>query len=122
MHSPPCFRIACASADALASLRVVSTVKKPSCANFCATAPPTPQRTPTGKSLSSTGLPCASNVLRPSDCHFEGAPITTQTSFPLVFFIANSFPVPSALRSLAEALGQHQQIAIGILHKDLQLT
>ena len=67
---------------ALASLRVVSTVKKPSWANFCATAPPTPQRTPTGTSLSSTVLPCASKVLRPSDCHLEVAPTTTATCLP----------------------------------------
>src|SRR5215212_1272227 len=84
MHSPPCSRIALASGPALASLRLVTTVKKPSCANFCAIAPPTPQRTPTSTSLSSTGWPCARIVLRPSDCHFEVAPITTQTCLPLV--------------------------------------
>src|ERR1700737_5201466 len=87
MHPPPCSRIASASADALASLRVVSTVKKPSCANFWATAPPTPQRTPTGNSLSSTVLPCANNVLRPSDCHLEVAPITTATCLPFVLVL-----------------------------------
>src|SRR3954449_8320923 len=42
-------------------------------------APPTPQRTPTGRSLSSTAFPCASFVLRPSDCHLEVAPTTTAT-------------------------------------------
>jgi hypothetical protein len=68
----------------LAAVRVVSTVKNPSCANFCATAPPTPQRTPTGSSLSSTLLPCASAVMRPSDCHFEVAPTTTATGLPLL--------------------------------------
>src|SRR4051794_33449919 len=77
--------MALASPAAFAALRVVTTVKNPSFANFCAIAPPTPQRTPTGSSLSSTGLPCASNVLRPSACHFEVAPITTATGFPLVF-------------------------------------
>ena len=91
MQSPPCSRMAVASLDALASLRVVSTVKKPSCANFCATAPPTPHRTPTGSSLSSTGLPCASRVLRPSDCHLEVAPITTATCLPLVFVVMRNF-------------------------------
>src|SRR5262252_2293066 len=82
MQSPPCSRMALASADALASLRVVSTVKKPSAANFCAMAPPTPQRTPTSTSLSSTGWPCASRVLRPSDCHFDVAPLPTHTCLP----------------------------------------
>src|SRR5882762_3274584 len=92
MHSPPCSRIAVASLDALASLRVVSTVKKPSCANFCATAPPTPQRTPTGTSLSSSVLPCASRVFRPSDCHLEVAPITTATCLLFVFVFIREFP------------------------------
>ena len=78
---------AAARPAAFAALRVVMTVKNPSLANFCAIAPPTPQRTPTGNSLSSTGLPCASNVLRPSACHFEVAPITTATGFPLVFLL-----------------------------------
>src|SRR5438270_9691293 len=87
MHSPPCSRIAAASGAALASLRVVSTVKKPSWANFCATAPPTPHRMPTGTSLSSIGWPCASTVLRPSDCHFEVAPITTQIRLPLLLVL-----------------------------------
>src|SRR6516225_11458682 len=96
-HSPPCSRMAAASRDALASLRVVSTVKNPSRANFCAMAPPTPQRTPTGSSLSSTGLPCASKVLRPSDCHLDVAPITTQTCLPFVLvFIGNFLPRLSA--------------------------
>src|SRR5437870_3243453 len=101
MHSPPCSRMACASADALAAVRVVSTVKKPSWANFCATAPPTPQRTPTGRSLSSSVLPCASKVLRPSDCHLEVAPTTTQTCLSLVFVLRFSLianPLPFAFR------------------------
>src|SRR5512138_1599425 len=42
-------------------------------------APPTPQRMPTGMSLSSIVRPWASRVLRPSDCHFEVAPTTTAT-------------------------------------------
>src|SRR5271169_3830031 len=92
MHSPPCSRMAAASLEALASLRVVSTVKKPSWANFCATAPPTPQRTPTSTSLSSTVLPCASKVLGPSDCHFEVAPITTATCLPLEFVLIQKSP------------------------------
>ena len=61
--------------------------QNPSRANFCATAPPTPQRTPTGNSLSSSVLPCASRVLRPSDCHFEVAPITTATGLPFAFVV-----------------------------------
>jgi len=69
------------------------TVKKPTWANFCATAPPTPQRTPTSTSLSSTGCPCASNVLRPSDCHFEVAPITTATCLPLALVFILDFPL-----------------------------
>src|ERR1700722_11017014 len=77
--------MASASGVALDSVRVVRTVKKPSCANFWATAPPTPQRTPTGRSLSSRVLPCASLVLRPSDCHLEVAPTTTATCLPFVF-------------------------------------
>ena len=109
MHSPPCSRIAAASLAALASLRVVSTVKKPSCANFCAIAPPTPQRTPTGRSLSSTVWPCASKVLRPSDCHFEVAPTTTATCLALgvgchtgiSFFMQNAgFAIHDALGSI----------------------
>jgi len=51
--------MALANADALPSLRVVSTTKKPSWANFCAIAPPIPQRAPTGRPLSSSVLPCA---------------------------------------------------------------
>src|SRR5262245_54058060 len=77
--SPPCASMACASADALAAVRVVSTTKKPSLANFWAMAPPMPQRMPTGKWLSSSTLPCASFVLRPSACHLEVAPTTTAT-------------------------------------------
>ena len=85
MQSPPWSRIAAARPEALASLRVVRTVKKPSPANFWATAPPTPQRTPTGRSLSSTARPWISLVLRPSDCHFDVAPTTTATGLPLFF-------------------------------------
>src|SRR5215813_6149959 len=71
--------MALSSAAALAALRVVSTTAKPSWANFWAMAPPTPQRTPTGRWLSSTALPWASRVLRPSACHFDVAPTTTAT-------------------------------------------
>src|SRR5439155_18187423 len=81
MHVPPCSVIAFSSAAALAALRVVRTTKNPSRANFCAIAPPTPQRMPTGTSLSSSTLPCASFVLRPSACHFDVAPTTTPTCF-----------------------------------------
>src|SRR6266542_2420234 len=42
-------------------------------------APPTPQRTPTGRALSSSTFPCTSRVLRPSACHLEVAPTTTAT-------------------------------------------
>ena len=70
---------------ALAAVRVVSTTKKPSLANFWAMAPPMPQRMPTGRSLSSSALPCASLVLRPSACHLEVAPTTTATGLPLLF-------------------------------------
>src|SRR6266852_4383281 len=87
MHSPPCSRMASASADALASLRVVTTTTKPSWANFCATAPPTPQRAPTGRPLSSSVLPCASKVLRPFDCHLEVAPTTTAICLPFEFVL-----------------------------------
>src|SRR5256886_3441245 len=79
MPSPPCSVMAFSSAAALAARRVVSTTKKPSLANFWAMAPPTPQRTPTGRSLSSSTFPCASWVLRPSACHLEVAPTTTAT-------------------------------------------
>src|ERR1700720_29226 len=85
MHLPPCSQIALANDDALPSLRVVSTTKKPSWANFCAIAPPTPQRAPTGRPLSSRILPCASKVLRPFDCHLEVAPTTTATCLPFEF-------------------------------------
>ena len=72
--------------DALVSaVRVVMTTKKPSRANLSVIAPPTPQRTPTGRWLSSSALPCASLVLRPSDCHFDVAPITTATGFLSLF-------------------------------------
>src|SRR5437773_3129437 len=111
MQSPPCARMACASADALVSLRVVNTVKKPSWANFWAMAPPTPQRTPTGNSLSSTALPCASNVLRPSDCHLEVAPTTTATCLPFALVLRFSliwkpFFIPSCRRGRPASL-QH---------------
>src|SRR5439155_15280315 len=92
MLSPPCAVIACFSAAALAAFRVVSTTKKPSWANFWAMAPPTPQRTPTGRSLSSSTFPCASWVLRPSACHLEVAPTTTATGLR-VEFIADSLPL-----------------------------
>src|SRR6185437_4896454 len=59
--------------------------KQPSWANFCATAPPTPQRAPTGIWLSSSALPCANRVLRPSDCHLDVAPITTATGLLFLF-------------------------------------
>ena len=81
MLSPPCSRIAASNGAAFAVLRVVNTVKKPSFANFWEMAPPTPQRTPTGSSLSSSALPWAKWVLRPSDCHLDVAPITTATGF-----------------------------------------
>ena len=42
-------------AKAEASARVVSTVKNPSCANFCATAPPTPQYLTTHPRSTATG-------------------------------------------------------------------
>src|SRR5262245_10163407 len=90
MLSPPCDVMACSSAAALAAFRVVSTTKKPSLANFWAMAPPTPQRMPTGRSLSSSTLPCASWVLRPSACHLEVAPTTTATGLR-VAFIVDSF-------------------------------
>src|SRR5580658_10709456 len=83
-HAPPCSRIAPARPAALDAVREVSTTKQPSFANFCAMAPPTPQRAPTGISLSSSVLPCASSVLRPSDCHLEVAPMTTATGLPCV--------------------------------------
>ncbi len=76
---PPCDVMARSSAAAFAALRVVSTVRKPSLANFWAMAPPTPQRTPTGKWRSSRSLPWARRVLRPSACHLEVAPTTTAT-------------------------------------------
>src|SRR5208283_3949823 len=50
-------------------------------------APPTPQRAPTGRPLSSSVLPCANNVLRPSDCHLEVAPTTTATCLPFEFVV-----------------------------------
>ena len=90
MLSPPCSPIAACNAAALEALRVVSTTRKPSLANFWETAPPTPQRTPMGRSLSSSSLPWISRVLRPSDCHLEVAPITTATGFRLEF-ISESF-------------------------------
>src|SRR5499426_4125383 len=55
-------------------------------------APPTPQRTPTGRWLSSSTFPCASWVLRPSACHLEVAPTTTATCLR-VESIADSLPL-----------------------------
>src|SRR5690606_9556700 len=85
MPSPPCSLTAASSAEALPALRVVITTKYPSLANFCVRAPPIPQRMPTGRSLSSIVRPCASLVLRPSDCHLEVAPIMTATGFLFAF-------------------------------------
>src|SRR5512144_2076535 len=76
---PPWARMASSRAFALGALRVVSTTWKPSFANFWATAPPTPQRMPTGRSRSSSARPWASLVLRPSACHLDVAPTTTAT-------------------------------------------
>jgi hypothetical protein len=81
MQAPPCSMIAFSSAAAFAAVRVVSTTKNPSRVNFWAMAPPTPQRMPTGRWLSSSALPCASLVLRPSVCHLDIAPTTTATGF-----------------------------------------
>src|SRR5262245_58287591 len=102
VQPPPWLLIAASSAAAFAAVRVVSTVKKPSMANFWASAPPTPQRAPTGNELSSSTLPCASLVLRPSACHFEVAPMTTATGWPLAFLLAGWVtlgPFPSCRRS-----------------------
>src|SRR5271167_1369101 len=120
MPSPPCSRMALASADALVSLRVVSTVKKPSLANFCAIAPPTPQRTPTANSLSSTVCPYANKVLRPSDCHLEVAPITTATCLPFVFVLRFSLirevPFVRSVRANGRARRADEQSVIRRLH------
>src|SRR6188474_586393 len=102
MLSPPCASMACPSADALAAVRVVSTTKKPSLANFWAMAPPMPQRMPTGSSLSSRVLPCASLVLRPSACHLEVAPMTTATCLR---------PGPMTLTLLPRLCAYHSQVA-----------
>jgi len=75
---PPCSMMAFSSAEALRHCGCEDD-EKPSFANFWAMAPPTPQRMPTGMSRSSSARPCASLVLRPSDCHFEVAPTTTAT-------------------------------------------
>src|SRR5262245_16623758 len=99
MLSPPCALMACSSAAALAALRVVRTTRKPSLANFWAMAPPTPQRTPTGRWLSSTALPCASFVLRPSACHLEVAPTTTATCLPAALIGVSSLLVEGWRRS-----------------------
>src|SRR4029453_7180005 len=77
--SPPSPTMAFSSAAALAALRVVRTTKNPPCRSFGGMAPPPPQRMAAGMSLSSIARPCASRVLRPSDCHFEVAPTTTAT-------------------------------------------
>src|SRR5260370_37673528 len=50
-------------------------------------APPPPQGAPTGRPLPSSALPCASKVLRPSDCHLEVAPTTTATCLPFEFVL-----------------------------------
>src|SRR5579863_5107568 len=113
--------MAAARLAALVSVRVVSSTKNPCCANFCAIAPPTPHRAPTGMLLSSSALPCASFVLRPSDCHLEVAPTTTATGLPLVFLMSGSpFPAPPGTQRVAhdqslvlftepwEFLGEHR--------------
>src|SRR5262245_47324291 len=87
MPAPPCSTIAFSSPAAFAAVRVVRTTKNPSRANFWAMAPPTPHRMPTGKSRSSSTLPCASFVLRPSACHFDVAPTTTAICFPAEFIV-----------------------------------
>src|SRR5436189_270027 len=46
-----------------------------------------------GRSRPSIGWPCASTVLRPSDCHFEVAPITTQTRLPLLLVFIRASPL-----------------------------
>src|SRR5262250_1187641 len=60
-----------------------------------------PQRTPTGRSLSSTALPCASKVLRPSDCHLEVAPITTATCLPFVLVFIGKTPFVCSFAPMA---------------------
>src|SRR5215469_18770595 len=88
-------------------MRVVNTTKQPSWANCCAMAPPIPQRAPTAMLLSSSALPCASLVLRPSDCHLEVAPTTTATGLPLVLvprvwlMSGSSLPTPPCAQRLA---------------------
>src|SRR5215510_14135548 len=54
-------------------------------------APPTPQRTPTGRWRSSTALPCASLVLRPSLCHLDVAPTTTATGLLAALIACSSW-------------------------------
>src|SRR5262245_52392075 len=119
--SPPWPTMAFSSAAALAALRVVRTTKHPSLANFWAMAPPTPQRMPTGMSLSSIGRPCASLVLRPSDCHLEVAPTTTATCLRAWFMRISSqnrgkaAPSTTLLsgRRLAAKLGAHLGRVLG---------
>src|SRR5918996_3999680 len=118
--SPPCSTMAFCSAAALAAWRVVRTTRKPSWANFWAMAPPTPQRIPTGKSLSSSALPCASRVLRPSACHLEVAPTTTATGLraELMRRLARwSWPALH-LQDGGERL--HQRLQLGVPHRRRQ--
>ena len=112
MQSPPWSLIAAIRPAALGALRVVSTTKKPSPANFWAMAPPMPQRTPTGRALSSTALPWISRVLRPSACHFDVAPITTATGLPLLFSAILDCPLSkvTALLALFGRLLRHAEI------------
>ena len=88
---------------------MVNTMKKPSLANFWEMAPPTPQRTATGNSLSSSALPWAKWVLRPPDCHLDVAPTTTATGFRFEF-MSDSFrgdvDCPPSLK-LEPAAGDH---------------
>src|SRR5262245_28222622 len=60
-------------------------------------APPTPHRTPTGRWLSSSALPCANLVLRPSLCHLDVAPTITATGL-LAGLIGCSSLVRASLR------------------------
>src|SRR5690242_8619538 len=108
--APPCPRMASSRAFALGALRVVSTTRKPSFANFWATAPPTPQRMPTGTSRSSSARPWASLVLRPSACHFDVAPTTTATGRRID--MANP-PLSRALRWAAAEELQQQPVDLG---------
>src|ERR1700687_1442486 len=108
--APPCARMASSRAFALGALRVVSTTWKPSFANFWATAPPTPQRMPTGTSRSSSALPWASLVLRPSACHLDVAPTTTATGRRVDM---TNPPLCWALRCAAAEELQQQPVDLG---------